>query len=141
MNALPPTGKTELANFLESFAQTLRDQAASEQRLATAKEANRRRRANVASARDMIKAYLWQGIDAHRAVTMAEQQTGIDADILHKLTSSIADEIQRERRNRSIMQKAALGWTNAALADHFGLADKSVARIISQMRATPTPQQ
>ena len=134
MNALPPTGKADLADYLEKLASTMRDQAQAELKRAQSRDANRRRRSKISGARDMLKGYLWQGIDPARAALMVEQQTGIEAPALHKMIFAMNDEIQRAKRNRQIMQKAALGWTNAALAEHFGLAEKSIARIIAQMR-------
>nr|BDD44521.1 hypothetical protein 20 [Moraxellaceae bacterium] len=142
MNALPPPDKLGLADYLESLAQSLRMSAQEQARKSDARDRARRHRARIKDAREVLRAYLRQGLDAARAVQVAEQQTGLEPETLHAWAMTDAPAIAREKRNRAIMQKVALGWTNAEIADHYGLAEKYVQRIISaerrQTQTTPT---
>lgn len=138
MDKLPPADKEGLAAYLEELAHDLRFQAEKEREHIAAHQRVRSHRARRYTARDVLKGLLRQGLDSARAVQMAEQQTGLANDLLMKWAMIDAPKIGREKRNRTIMQKAALGWTNAALANHFGLAEKYVQRIISQTRQIST---
>lgn len=132
--AIPLPDKDGLADYLETLAQELRLSADLERKRENETARVRKHRGRVKSARDMLKGYLWQGLDAGRAILTVEQQTGINPDTLHAWAMKDAPAVARDKRNRAIMQKVALGWTNAQLAAHFGLSEKYVARLIARQR-------
>jgi len=134
MNKLPPADKAQLADYLETMARDLRFQLNEDSLRQAANERVADHRASRASARDVLRGIMWQGIDTARAVQMAELQTGVQSDLLMKWAMADTQKIARSKRNRAIMQKVSKGWTNAAIAEHHGLAEKYVARLISQNR-------
>lgn len=131
---LPPKQQLELAAHLEQQAHALRQAAENQQRKIDAREKAKRHRDKLASTRQMFKAYLYQGYTLERARAMTAAQSAMPDALLDAWSKAIPKEIEREKRNRAIMQKAALGWIDKEIADHYGLHEKSVTRIIGQMR-------
>jgi DNA-binding NarL/FixJ family response regulator len=126
----------DAARQLDQAAQALRRQAqAASARQAFARQVERRHDigAQVAAAADPQAA----AQAAARAHGLSVGQVQLWADQATRKQPWIA----RQRRNREIMRLAARGWTNAQLADRFGLARETISRIITkQLRRAPRPR-
>lgn len=90
-------------------------------------------RARRAGLADILAAALVSHEDESRALDQAARQTGLEPEQLRALlpqARKMADAIGRARRNREIVRRAGAGWTNADLADRYGLTDGHITRIV-----------
>ncbi|WP_422363127.1 hypothetical protein [Pyruvatibacter mobilis] len=85
----------------------------------------------------VVNALLAQGIMDGRAISLTATRLALPYDAtVRQLRCGRKEARDRERatRNRRIMQRAVLGWTNQDIADAESLHRQTVARIVSAQK-------
>lgn len=137
------SGYRQAADTLEGLARALRDRSAYMDHCAN--EVLTYEPHKVSSPETVlavVNELLAQGIMEGRAISLAATRLALPYDLTVRQLQrgrKEARDRQRDTRNRRIMQRAALGWTNQDIAEAEGLHRQTVARIVSveKKRARP----
>lgn len=128
-------GYADAARTLEGLARSLRDRALYLEHLSDEAVAwERHRYPSDAEVLATATAIMAEGVLEARAVSLTAKRLAMPYEsTVRALGRARRAEKTRERqqRNRRIMQRVALGWTNQAIADAEGMHRQSVARIVS----------
>jgi len=82
----------------------------------------------------MVSEIMGEGVTEVRAISLTAKRLALPYDLTVRALKKgrkLERAKTRERRNRRIMQRAALGWTNQDIADAEGMHRQSVARLVS----------
>ncbi len=132
------TGFNQAADTLEGLARALRPRSTYMNHVADeAMDWEPARPPSEAEVLAMVSEIMGEGITEARAISLTAKRLALPYDLTVRALKK-GRKLERakagERRNRRIMQRAALGWTNQDIADAEGMHRQSVARIVAKER-------
>lgn len=129
------TGFNQAADTLEGLARALRSRSTYMNHVADeAMNWEPARAPSEAEVLATVSEIMGEGVTEARAISLTAKRLALPYDITVRALKKgrkLERAKARERRNRRIMQRAALGWTNQDIADAEGMHRQSVARIVS----------
>ena len=137
MNRLPSEAVPATRQFLERITNQLSDLEEKQAKRKANNQAAKRSRQRRLDVIEMIACFIHNGMNHMAALQAVAVATGIDLDQLRpalKKALLLAETKSRQIRNREIMQRVARGWTNAEIGRHCGMHEKSIARIVTQIK-------
>lgn len=124
-----------VAEILEASARQMRDMARAQRARAKATDDRRKYRDRLKEAGFAIAHLLAQGMPLPDAISAVAAKFSVDHDRVSAawdIYRRHARAHQRETRNRDILRKARLGWTDKEIAADVGLTRETVNRIVRQ---------
>jgi len=136
-----PATLRAIARQLQKQAQEMLDQADQAERIEQARAAGKASRQRLSAAAEIAAAYMIAGRTPDQAAHMAQKITGQDASrIAAAMPLALVKMATSDRRQRNAKMLAqAETKTHANIAAGMGLHQKSVARIVAQLKRTVRP--